>query len=277
MIDIHHHLLFDLDDGSRSLEMSIDMAAMAVADGITHIACTPHANERFTFSPEINQERLSAIEEALLAKNIGPLTLGLGCDFHLMYENVADALLHPTRYTINGKGYLLVEFPEYSISPNTSETLYDLRLSGMTPIITHPERNPILVKQPERMAEWLSTGALIQITAASLHGRFGQQARRGCDWLLERNWVHFIATDAHNLASRPPQMWTAHRTIKEKYGEETAERLCVTNPRAAFEGLPLPPQPELLDLGKEFDPLSDDSARKSGKPGFFGRLFSGKP
>jgi protein-tyrosine phosphatase len=274
MIDIHHHLLFDLDDGSRSLEMSIDMAAMAVADGITHIVCTPHANERFPYQPEVNRAKLSALEEALLTKGIGPLILGIGCDFHLMYENVADALHQPTRYTINGKNYLLVEFPEYSISPNTSETLYDLRLSGMTPIITHPERNPILVKQPERMAEWLSTGALIQITAASLHGRFGQHAQRGCDWLLERNWVHFIATDAHNLASRPPQMLTAYRTIAEKYGEATAERLCVTNPRAAFEGSPLPPQPELLDLGKDLDPLRDDSIRKSGKPGFFGRLFS---
>jgi protein-tyrosine phosphatase len=252
MIDIHHHLLFDLDDGSRTLEMSIDMAAMALADGITHVVCTPHANERFPFRPELNRARLNALEEALLAKGIGPLVLGLGCDFHLMYENVEDALHAPTRYTINGRNYLLVEFPEYSISPNTSETLYDLRLSGMTPIITHPERNPILLKQPERMAEWLSTGALI-----------------------ERNWVHFIATDAHNLASRPPQMRTAYNTIAAKYGEETAQRLCVDNPRCAFEGLPLPAQPELLDLSKEVDPLRSESARKAGKTGFFGRLFSG--
>jgi len=275
MIDIHHHLLFDLDDGARTLDMSIDMAEMALADGITHIVCTPHANERFRFSPEVNRQKLTAIEEALVAKGIGPLALGLGCDFHLMYENVEDALLHPTRYTINGKSYLLVEFPEFSISPNTSQTLYDLRLSGMTPIITHPERNPILVKQPERMAEWLSTGALIQITASSLHGRFGQQAQRGCDWLLERNWVHFIATDAHNLASRPPQMRTAYRTLCEKYGEETAERLCVTNPRAVFEGLPFPAQPELLDLSHEIDPFRPEkSSKKSHKPGFLGRLFN---
>jgi protein-tyrosine phosphatase len=279
MIDIHHHLLFDLDDGSRSLEMSIDMARMAVDDGITHIVCTPHANERFRFDPEVNRARLSTLEEALLVKGIGPLIFGLGCDFHLMYENVEDALRNPTRYTINekgnGYGYLLVEFPEFSISPNTSATLYDLRLSGMTPIITHPERNPILVKQPERMAEWLSTGALIQITAASLHGRFGQQAQRTCDWLLERNWVHFVATDAHNLASRPPQLQTAHRTIAEKYGVATADRLCITNPRCAFDGLPLPQQPPLIDLGKELDPLPSEGNRKSGKPGLFGRLFSG--
>ena len=278
MIDIHHHLLFDLDDGSRNLDMSVAMAEMAFADGITHIVCTPHANERFPYRPEIVSQRLTELEETLLAKGIGPLILGTGCDFHLMYENVEDALHQPSRYTINGKGYLLVEFPDFSISPNTSATFYDLRLSGMTPIITHPERNPILSKHPERMADWLATGALIQITAASLHGRFGQQAQKVCHWLLERNWVHFIATDAHNLTSRPPQMRAAYDDIEEKHGEDTARRLCITNPRAAFEGAPLPLQPELLDISAETDPLRSSSSRggrkKSGGSGFFGRLFS---
>ncbi len=271
MIDIHHHLLFDLDDGSRSLEMSVDMAAMAVEDGITHIVCTPHANERFAYQPEVIRERLNAVEEVLLARGIGPLALGIGCDFHLMYENVEDALHRPNRYTINQKNYLLVEFPDYSISPNTNETLYDLRLSGMTPIITHPERNPILSKQPERMGEWLSTGSLVQITAASLHGRFGQVAQKTCHWLLERNWVHFIATDAHNLTSRPPQMRAAYDSVAEKYGEETAQRLCVSNPLAVFEGQQLQAQPDLLDLGKDVDTLHASGSRKQG---FLSRLFS---
>jgi protein-tyrosine phosphatase len=274
MIDIHHHLLFDLDDGSRSLEMSVDMAAMAVEDGITHIVCTPHANERFAYQPEVIRERLNAVEEVLLAKGIGPLALGIGCDFHLMYENVEDALHRPNRYTINQKNYLLVEFPDYSISPNTNETLYDLRLSGMTPIITHPERNPILSKQPERMGEWLSTGSLVQITAASLHGRFGQVAQKTCHWLLERNWVHFIATDAHNLTSRPPQMRAAYDSVAEKYGEATAQRLCMSNPLAVFEGQPLQAQPDLLDIGRDVDTMHASASRKSGRHGFLGRFFS---
>ena len=276
MIDIHHHLLFDLDDGSRSLDMSIAMAEMAVADGITHIVCTPHANERFVYKPEVIRERLSQLEEKLLTRGIGPLILGTGCDFHLMYENVEDALHQPTRYTINGKSYLLVEFPEFSISPNTGSTFYDLRLSGMTPIITHPERNPILSKHPHRMGEWLATGALIQVTAGSLSGRFGEQAQKVCHWLLERNWVHFLATDAHNLTSRPPQLRAAYDDVAGKYGEATAERLCVSNPRAAFDGTPLPHQPELLDLGAENDPLrsAHKGGNKKGSTGFFGRLFS---
>ncbi len=267
MIDIHHHLLFDLDDGSRSLEMSVAMAEMAIADGITHIVCTPHSSERFRFQPALNQERLAAIQAAVGDR----IQLGLGCDFHLMYENIEDALHTPSKYTINGKNYLLVEFPDFSISPNTAATFYDLRLSGMTPIITHPERNPLLSKQPERMGEWLATGALIQITAASLHGRFGQNAQQVCQWLLERNWVHFIATDAHNLTTRPPQLRVAYNALVEKYGAETAERLCVANPRAAFNGEPLPAQPEMLGLEENHDPSSGKSGPK--KTGVLGRLF----
>ncbi len=268
VIDIHHHLLFDLDDGSRSLEMSVAMVEMAIADGITHIACTPHSSERFRFQPSLNQERLAELKKAVGDR----IELGLGCDFHLMYENIEDALHAPTKYSINGKGYLLVEFPDFSISPNTAATFYDLRLSGMTPIITHPERNPLLSKQPERMSEWLATGALIQITAASLHGRFGQNAQQVCHWLLERNWVHFLATDAHNLTTRPPQLRAAYDVVSEKYGAATAERLCVTNPRAAFFGEPLPAQPEMLGI----DEARDAATRKPGqkKQGMMSRLFS---
>jgi protein-tyrosine phosphatase len=267
VIDIHHHLLFDLDDGSRTLEMSVAMAEMAIADGITHIVCTPHSSERFRFQPALNQERLAEIQSAVGDR----IELGLGCDFHLMYENIEDALHSPNKYTINGKNYLLVEFPDFSISPNTAATFYDLRLSGMVPIITHPERNPLLSKQPERMAEWLATGALIQITAASLSGRFGQKAQQLCHWLLERNWVHFLATDAHNLTTRPPQLRAAYATIEQQYGSEAAERLCVTNPRAAFYGEALPGQPEMLAL----DEGGDLTARKPGqkKTSVLGKLF----
>ncbi len=271
MIDIHHHLLFDLDDGSRSLEMSIAMAEMAMDDGITHIVCTPHSSERFRYQPLLNSERLAAIQDVVGDR----LQLGLGCDFHLMYENIEDALANPTKYSLNGKGYLLVEFPEFSISPNTASTFYDLRLSGLIPIITHPERNPLLSKQPEHMGEWLEAGALLQITAASLHGRFGQNAQQVCHWLLERNWVHFLATDAHNLTTRPPQMRAAYASIEDKYGHDTAERLCVTNPHAAFYGEPFPEQPELLGLEK-----AKDATRSSRRPvnerrsTMLGRLFS---
>ncbi len=269
MIDIHHHLLPGLDDGARDLETSLAMAEIAIADGITHIVCTPHSSHQYRFDPEANALQFAALQDSVRGRFGDALTLGLGCDFHLMYDNIEDAQKHPTRYTINGHQYLLVEFPDTAISPNTAQTFYDLALSGMTPILTHPERNPLLARSPERMAEWLRTGALVQVTAASLSGRFGPQAEKIAHWLLERNWVHFLATDAHNTESRPPQLRGAYDLVAEKYGEATAERLCMTNPHAAFYGAPLGPQPEMLEL--EAPPAGRDRPKK---PGLLSRLFS---
>lgn len=239
MIDIHHHLLFGLDDGSKDIETSVAMAEMAAADGITHIVCTPHSNARYHFDPAINQEKLEQLRDRLNGK----VTLGLGCDFHLSFENIEDALEHRTRYTINGKQYLLVEFPDLAIPPAMSDVLYEFRIAGMQPIITHPERNPTIQKNPNRLDEWIERGCLVQITASSLTGRFGRLAESFSHNLLRQNKVHFIATDAHNLDSRPPQMRHAYEIIANKYGAETAEWLCVSNPKAVFFGNDLPSQP----------------------------------
>jgi protein-tyrosine phosphatase len=262
MIDIHHHLLFGVDDGPKDLDSSVAQAEVAAADGITHIACTPHANDVYEFNPERNQERLAAIRERVGDQ----LTLGLGCDFHLSYENIEDALQHPRKFTINQGSYLLVEFAEFMIPQNIGDTFYEFTVKGIRPIITHPERNPLLQREHERMAEWMRTGCLVQITAASLGGRFGKRAQ-ALSWdLIEKNWVNFIATDAHNLEGRPPRMSEAHAAIAKRCGQETADRLCVDNPRAAFEDRKLPPQPD-PDGVYEYEPPPPRHG------GFLSRIF----
>ncbi len=261
MIDIHHHLLFGLDDGPQDIELSVGMAEMSIANGVTHIVCTPHSSEQFVFDPQQNRERLAMIQERVGDR----LTLGLGCDFHLMYDNIEDATAHPAKYSINGGSYLLVEFPNHAISQNMTEIFFRLGLAGLTSIITHPERNPVLVRNPERLGEWIRAGCFVQITAASLTGRFGKAALQMSHNLLRQNWVHFIATDAHDLSSRPPKLREAYDLVAEKYGAETAERLCVSNPRAAFFGEPMPLQPEPEGVYLE--------SRKSS--GFFGKIFGG--
>jgi protein-tyrosine phosphatase len=268
MIDIHHHLLPGLDDGARNLETSLAMVEMALADGITHIACTPHASHHYYFDPEHNATLFAELQDAVQKKFGDRMTLGLGCDFHLMFDNIEDAQRHPTRYTINGHNYLLVEFPDSAISPNTAQTFYQLALSGMTPVITHPERNPILARQPERMVDWLNAGALIQVTASSLTGRFGQAAEQAAIWLLDHQWVHFLATDAHNIQSRPPKMQPAFDFVTRQYDLATAERLCISNPRAAFYGEALGPQPE-----PAAPHTAESHRRPAARPGLFSRLF----
>jgi protein-tyrosine phosphatase len=262
MIDIHHHLLFGLDDGAPDIETSLAMVAAAVDNGITHIVCTPHANTRYVFDPEVNRQKL----EELQGRVNGRVTLGLGCDFHLSYDNIEDALKNRAKYAINGKQYLLVEFDDLMIPTSLNDAFYELMVAGLQPIITHPERNLTIQRHPERMKEWLRGGCLVQVTAASLTGRFGRTAQSLATEFLEKDWVHFLATDAHNVQSRPPKLREAYDVVAKRFGTETAERLCVQNPKAAFFGEEMPEQPEPQGIAEK-----DDAARSKG--GLLSRLF----
>ncbi len=250
MVDIHHHLLPGLDDGAKNFEMSVSMARLAAADGITHIVCTPHANGQYNFDPAVNAAKTEELRE-LLAKERIPITLGKGCDFHLSFDNVRAAQADPARYSINGLGYLLVEVPDYGLPPTLTETFYELQLAGLTPILTHPERNPTLLAEPMRMADWLRGGVLIQVTADSLTGHKGKQAARMAHELLGKRWVHFLATDAHNTISRPPRMREAHDLVANQYGSSYARSLCVTNPLGVFTGKPFEVEEEPRGLYEE--------------------------
>ena len=262
MFDIHYHLLFDVDDGPKTLEQSLALAEASIKEGVTHIVATPHSNHEFVFNADINRERIAVLSEHLK----GRLTLGLGCDFHLSYENLEDARRNRAKYTINGKQYLLVEFADSSIPATTTDILYGLQLTGVIPIITHPERNPILVRNPKRLAEWIRGGCLVQVTAASLTDRFGKRAKAMSYDLIRKGWAHFVSSDAHSLEGRPPAMGEAYRILTNEFGQETADRLCVRNPSAAFYGQPLGPQPEPLDLYERTPPI-----RRGFLRGIFGR------
>ena len=253
MIDIHHHLLWDQDDGAVSLDVSLEMASMAAADGITHIACTPHANGHYSFDPDAIEVKIAQLQ-GLLEKEGIALKLGRGCDFHMSYDNIQHAHDDPTRFSLNGGAYILVEIPDYAIPRALGETFYQMQISGLTPILTHPERNPTLQKEPQRIVEWLRAGVLVQVTAGSVMGRMGRKAEKMAHDLLAKRWVHFLATDAHNISSRPPKMKDAHDLVAEKYDPEYARLLCVSNPLSAYMNKPMPPQLEPVDLYDDEEP-----------------------
>jgi len=243
MVDLHHHLLPGLDDGPPDLQTSLAMARLAHMDGITHILCTPHASSRYAFSPALIAEKLSILRHALAQESI-PLTLASGCDFHLSYDNIKDAIAYPRKYSLNATDYLLIELPDHGLSTSLEEIFYRLRLAGFRLILTHPERNPTLQRDHARLAGWLREGMFVQITTSSLLGKMGEHARKMSHTLLANRWVHFLASDAHNLTSRPPLMSEARGLVAAKYGEAYAHRLCTQNPAAVFSGLPLPEQDE---------------------------------
>lgn len=241
MVDLHHHLLPGLDDGAPDLATTLKMARMAADDGITHVVCTPHANTRYPFDAERNEGLLAEVRQAIADAGIR-LILGSGCDFHLSYDNVRDALENPRRYTVNGGEYLLIELPDYALPPTLEETFYSLRLAGMTPILTHPERNPTLQRDDSRLKNWIRDGMLTQVTAGSVMGLMGRTAQKMAERMLADRWVHFIATDAHNISTRPPKMRDARDHIAGRYSEQYAQRLCTENPQAVFDSRPLPAQ-----------------------------------
>ena len=252
MIDIHHHLLWGLDDGADSFETTLEMARFSVEQGTTHIVATSHASSHWSFQPELVAAKAAELRSALAAENI-KLTIGTGCDFHVSYDNLEDAKRHPQKYTINGGDYLLIELPDYGLPINLTETLYELQLLGVIPILTHPERNLTLQNDPNRMIDWLRGGMLVQITSASIIGKFGKLAEKISHKLLADNWVNFVATDAHNITSRPPLALEAYAAVERKCGKETAERLFVTNPLAVFKSRPLAEQPEPSHVFAEFE------------------------
>ena len=260
MYDIHHHLLYGLDDGPATLEASLAQAELAIADGITHVVCTPHASDRYTYQPEVNATRLAELQSRVGNR----LTLGMGCDFHLSYENIEDAVANPSKYSINGGQYLLIEFPDFGIPTRISEAMYELRLAGLQLIITHPERNQPLRTHPEKLADWLREGHLIQVTAGAVGGRFGRTAAKFAHELLAKRWVHFLATDAHDTKTRPPAMREAYEAVMQQYGEEYARLLCVANPKAAYESKDLGEQMLASGLYEEDEPE---------KKNFFSRLL----
>jgi len=236
VVDIHSHILPEVDDGAKSWDISVALCQMAAEDGITHQVATPHANDRYHYDREYLQGLMGDLQE-----RIGPVPeLSLGCDFHLSYDNVQSALANPARYAIGNTHYMLVELSNYSVPPQTTDSFLKLGDVGMTVVVTHPERNPILRESPQRVVEWAEHGFVIQITGSALTGFWGERVRRVAQWLLERNAVHVLATDAHDLEKRIPVLSTACEAAAEICGEEIAEALVESNPRAIISDKPLP-------------------------------------
>jgi len=250
MIDIHCHPLPGVDDGAKTVDEAAEMCRMAASDGITHIVATPHCNYDYPFRPEVNQEKLRELQAAVGQE---PKLL-LGCDFHLSYDNIREVIADRGSFTVNRTRYLLVEFEDQFIPDNMDHVFYDLQVAGLVPILTHPERNPVLQRKPEMVYQWVTHGCLVQLTGQSLTGRFGSTAARLSEMWLARNLVHFFASDAHDTRRRPPLLSLCYDRVAARKGRSEAERLLRYNPAAVIEDKPLPlgPEPHALQPTKSW-------------------------
>ena len=241
MVDIHCHILPGVDDGAKSWEIAIEMCASAVADGIDHVVATPHANEEFTYDRVRNA---SLLEELGQKAPKGP-AFSLGCDFHFSFENIQDLIRNREKYLISGTSYLLIELSDFSVSPTIDAAVSRIVTMGITPILTHPERNMILQSDPERIIRFAENGCVIQVTANSITGFWGDRPKKISHWLLERDAVHVISTDAHDLHRRPLRLSDAYETVRRTYGVEVAAYLTDHNPRAIVQIQPIPYAPAI--------------------------------
>ena len=213
------------------------MCKMAAEDGIDYMVATPHANDHYYY----DRSYLLQLLEHLQGQIGDRPKLGLGCDFHLSYENMQSALVSAAPYCIQDSRYLLIEFSNFNIPPHIDDWMLKIGGRGVVPIVTHPERNPILQQTPERVLEWVELGCMVQVTASALTGMWGTRARQSAQWLLKHRAVHVLATDAHDTVRRPPILSAARHLVAKQLGKELAEILVEKNPAAVIrnEALPL--------------------------------------
>lgn len=216
---------------------SLEMLRVAAASGTTDIVATPHANAQFAF----DWEQVQRLGRDLSEQAQGSIRIHLGCDFHLNYSNLTDAVRNPAKYTINGNSYLLVELPDFVALPTARQSLLQLLKCGTVPIVTHPERNLSLQKSFKELKLWAKDGCLFQITAQSIYGHFGVVAQGSAITLLNANLVHFIASDGHDPSVRPPDLSQAYHYVTKHYGQNHANSLFFKNPSAVITGRSLPP------------------------------------
>ncbi len=235
LVDIHCHLLPAIDDGAANLDEAVEMAQMAVEDGIGTVIATPHQLGNF---PENRgddiRQRVSALQEQLDRRQI-PLQILAGGDVRIE-DGMAEAIRSGEVVTLaDRRRHVLLELPHefyFSLEP----VLAQLARQDMVGILSHPERNQGILRQPALLGSLVEAGCLMQVTAGSLCGTFGKASKKLACQMVCDGLVHFVATDAHGMRVRRPRLSRAFRQVVKLVGCEVAEVLCCHNPARVAEG-----------------------------------------
>lgn len=235
MIDIHLHILPGVDDGSQSLESSLEMAQLALESGVQAVIATPHCNlpDEACLNAKGMQVRVERFRSALEQAGI-PLRVYGGMEIFGTAQT-AQRLRQGQLATLAGSRYPLIEFPFEGYGREATEILDSVRQLGLRPIVAHPERYRYTQSDPRLLNLWVEMGCLLQINRGSLFGRFGRHAEALAHGLLERNFVSFVASDAHSSTVRTPWLRDAAEFLLREYPKEVAWALLEENPRRVLE------------------------------------------
>jgi protein-tyrosine phosphatase len=236
MIDLHAHILPDLDDGAETVEEALEMCRVSYKDGTKTMVATPHIlpgiyeNDRSTILSKLHE-----LNEALIHSELSLVVLP-GADVHFSLD-MLQLCENGEIVTVNDNGrYLMVEFDFQGIPYHAEDVLFQMIMHGIIPIITHPERNLEIARSPNRYYEIIKMGCLGQVTAMSLTGGFGPAVKKVAGKLLTKRLLHIIASDAHSIDRRPPILSTALRATEKMVGKEEARKMVTEYPQAIIEG-----------------------------------------
>lgn len=238
MIDLHSHILPNVDDGAKNMEMTREMLQTAWSEGIRAIIATPHHRRGYAHAPA---EKLREVYRAvcLEAQKIHPdFRIYLGSEVFRSHE-ITDQLERGEALTMAGTNYVLTEFLPSTPYGEIEATLRRLQMSGYRPIIAHAERYACLVKEPELVEELSDMGYYIQVNTASVTGENGYTTKRFVKKLMKYELVHFLGTDAHDMGSRRPAMQKCAAYIEKKFGTEYAEDVCWNHAMRMLQNQPI--------------------------------------
>ncbi len=241
MIDIHSHFLPGIDDGAIDLEQSVQMCLQAAAAGCSAIVATPH--QRHSRWMNTDRDELEGLLSQIHERVGSEIRLFLGAEIRIGAGLVSDLqdISHTGLCPIAGSSYLLLEFPRHRLSFDPCETIRSVRRAGWRPIVAHPEFVPGLAEDLSIAEGLVDAGALLQLTAMSITGDFGDRARSCAHKLLDRDLAHFISSDSHDTDWRQPGLKRAWLAVAARWGEETAVRLTTDNPGAVVENQDIEP------------------------------------
>ena len=237
MIDLHCHLLPGVDDGPAHMDDALAMAHMAVADGIRTSVMTPHIHPgRYDNERQTIEAAVQRFDAALRAEGIA-LQVRAGAEVRISPESLALVLQSrvPPIGHHRGRPVVLLELPHSGIPVGSLQYVQKLISLNIQPVIAHPERNKALMDDPERIAPFVRAGSWLQITASAITGGFGPAAQDAAAHYITQGDARWVASDAHNTHSRPPQLAAAHQHVLSRWGADFAQRLFHTHPQQLLE------------------------------------------
>lgn len=233
--DIHCHILPGIDDGARSMETSVKMAEIALSEGITRIVATPHFDPEIKSIEDFASERDEAIlnlKDELAQRNI-KIDILQGAEVYL--TPLLPDMDRLDLLCLRDSRYMLVEIPFTTLPQWLDEILYSIQLRGITPILAHPERYARMVENPHILAGLVDKGLLLQINASSMCHKSDRKVKSFIRYLIKSGMVHFLATDAHSVRSRPPRIQESISIILQAFGSDIAEYM-LENARKIGDG-----------------------------------------